>query len=837
MVELRSPAGPDFFVSYTQADRGWGEWIAWQLEAAGYSTVLQAWDFVPGSDWAYQMQRATATARQTIAVLSAAYLESVYGEAEWRVAFANDPTGKQRRLLPVRVEEVQPPGLLRTRVYVDLVGLSRQTAKARLLEGVDPPGRPGQEPPFPGSQVGTPAAAGQEPRFPGLGPAITNLPARNRNFIGRAELLELLHSELRARSGFAETQARAIHGLGGVGKTQLALEYAHWHAAEYELIWWIPAQRTTTAVAVLAALARQLGVQERADQSEMVVELFAELRRRDCWLLIYDNAETPEQLGPLLPPGGDGHVLVTSRYPAWGRVAEPLLLDVLRREESVALLRRRTGSSEEASVATLAEFLGDLPLALEEAAAYIEETQVGLTDYLRLARERTVELFGLDQPAVDEQRVATAWSVSLDQVRAQAPAAAALLDLCAFLAPDDIPRELPRHAPDRLPLPLAHATRDPLAYNEAVRALGRYSLATVTPTALGIHLMVQVVVRARLGSEGERLWGEIALGLLHESFPDRSWEAAAWPACQRLLPHVLAAAEHTERLRVGGEHAGRLLDRASAYLRGRGQPRQALPLAERALAVTLAALGPDGRAMGERHDALGRVLRDLGDLEGARSELELALAIFEVAQGPDHPDVAILRSTLAQVLRDLGDPRRAQAELELALAIFEAALGPDHPEVGGVRNEIAHLLWARWELVGARVQLERALRIYQATYGPGHPRAATIRSNLGSVLRDLGDLVGARAELERALEIFEAALGPEHPEVATARSKLGSVLRDLGDLVGARAELERALVILEATLGSDHPNATILRGDLERVRRELEAGSTPGRESDRRGRR
>src|SRR5206468_11661606 len=142
-------------------------------------------------------------------------------------------------------------------------------------------------------------------------------------------------------------------------------------------------------------------------------------------------------------------------------------LDVLRREESVALLRRRTGSNE-ASVATLAEFLGDLPLALEEAAAYIEETQVGLTDYLQLARERTVELFGLDRPVVDEQRVATAWSVSLDQVRAQAPVAAALLDLCAFLAPEDIPRELPRHAPDRLPSPLAHAARDPLAYNEAV---------------------------------------------------------------------------------------------------------------------------------------------------------------------------------------------------------------------------------------------------------------------------------------------------------------------------------------------------------------------------------
>jgi hypothetical protein len=149
---------------------------------------------------------------------------------------------------------------------------------------------------------------------------------------------------------------------------------------------------------------------------------------------------------------------------------------------------------------------GDLPLALEEAAAYIDETKVGLSDYLRLARERTVELFRLEGPAADQQRVATAWSMSLDHVRSQAPAAAALLDLCAFLAPDDIPRELPCRDLDRLPSPLAQAARDPLAYNEALRALGRYSLATVTPTALGVHLLVQAVVRARLGPEGQRRW-------------------------------------------------------------------------------------------------------------------------------------------------------------------------------------------------------------------------------------------------------------------------------------------------------------------------------------------
>jgi tetratricopeptide (TPR) repeat protein len=833
MAERRGAGAADFFVSYTQADRAWAEWIAWQLEAAGYSTVLQAWDFPPGSDWAHEMQRATATARRTVAVLSSVYLESVYGEAEWRAAFAADPTGEKGLLVPIRVEHVQPPGLLRTRVYIDLVGVSGPAAQTRLLDGIrQGRSRPEREPPFPGSRTRPPAPASLEPRFPGYGPEITNLPAPNPNFTGRGQLLEILGEELGRRTDVAVTQARAIHGLGGVGKSQLVLEYAHRHAADYELIWWIPAERPTTALAALAALARQLGIQEMAVQQEMMAELFDELRQRDRWLLVYDNAEEPEAITPLLPPGGAGHVLITSRFRAWGRVAEPLPLDVLSRPESIGLLLRRTASHDEESAAALAEFLGDLPLALEEAAAYIEETQIALPEYLQLARERTVELFSLDRPVGDEQRVATTWSVSLDRVRTQTPAAEALLELCAFLAPHDIPRDLPSRAPDRLPSPLAGVVTDPLAYNDVVRALSRYSLAAVTPTAFGVHALIQAVVRARLDLDGRKRFAEAAIGLLARTFPEQSWEVKAWPACQRLLPHVLAVAEHAEELGVGGDETGWLLDRAAAYLHGRGQPRQARPIAERALAMTEAALGPDDPSTGERHHGLGQVLRDLGDLARARVELERAIGIYEAALGPGHLEVAILRGTLAQVLRDMGDQAAARTQLERALGILEAALGPRHPDVGGVRTEIANLLWDRGDLIGAKAHLEQALAIYEATYGPDHPAVATVRSSLGTVLHNLGDLGRARVELERALAIYEATYGPDHPEIAIARNKLGLLLWDLGDLGGARVKLEGALASYEATYGPDHPNVARfsahlggllhILGELERARVELE---------------
>jgi tetratricopeptide (TPR) repeat protein len=740
--------GRDFFISYTGVNRPWAEWIAVQLEAAGYTTLLLAWAFRPGSDFVHQMQQATSTAGRTIAVLSPAYFGSEFGEAEWRAAFTKDPTGELGLLVPVRVQPCEPPGLLASRVYVDLVDVAEAEARRRLLAGVDDSGARPTSVPFPGGSVQI--VAGEPGRFPGLGPPVSNLPARNVNFSGRGGLLEELHGSLLAGSAAAVVPRGAVHGLGGVGKTQLALEYAHRYRSDYDLVWWIAAELPTSATADLARLAQELGVEQSADQAEMVAMLFKQLRGRHRWLLVYDNAERPDRLAGLLPPGGGGQVLVTSRWSAWGRQATPLRVNVLARHESIAFLGKRTSADDLSVLGELAELLGDLPLALEEAAAYLEETGVGLGEYLELVRGRARELFGLDQPPEDEggdqRRVATIWSLSLEWVHQQAPAAEALLSLCAFLAPDDIPRELPREQPQLLPEELANAVSDPLIYNQMLAVVGRYSLATVTPTAVGLHRLVQAVLQARLSADGERAWAQAAVSLLRASFPDESWEVANWERCGRLLPHVLAATGHAERLGVAGERAGWLLGRASTYLRGRGQYRQARPIAEQAVVVTKAALGPANPKVASRCDELGRVLQALGDLDGARVQHERELAISEAALGPDHRDVAAARNELGRVLNALGDLEGARAQHERSLAISEAALGPDHPDV------------------------------------------ATVRGNLGSVLQALGDLQGARGQLERALAISEAALGPDHPTVAIRRNNLGLVLRELGDLEGSRVQ-------------------------------------------------
>jgi hypothetical protein len=248
-------AAADFFVSYTGADQAWAEWIAEQLEAAGYTTLLQAWDSRPGSDFLHQMQQATSSAQRTVAVLSLAYFGSKFGEAEWRAAFAKDPTGELGLLVPVRVQDGQPPGLLASRVYIDLVGLDEPAAAARLRAGIQqgrarPPGRR----PFPGQQ--RPAGAC---RYPGRRPEIFGVPTRNPNFTGRGALLQALRRRLVETKAGAVVQASAVHGLGGVGKTQLALEYAHRYAADYDLVWWVPAEQPLAIPGRLAAFCRAAG--------------------------------------------------------------------------------------------------------------------------------------------------------------------------------------------------------------------------------------------------------------------------------------------------------------------------------------------------------------------------------------------------------------------------------------------------------------------------------------------------------------------------------------------------------------------------------------------------
>ena len=716
------PAVRDFFISYNKADLPWAEWIAWQLEAAGKSVIIQAWDFRPGSNFVLDMQSAAVQAARTIAVLSPDYLAALYTQPEWAAAFAQDPTGEKGTLLPVRVRACELKGLLSPIVHIDLVGRDASAAKQALLAGVKRErAKPDTEPHFPaGPPAGPPA--NPEPRFPGSLPRIWNVPhRRNPNFTGREDELREL------RAALTNSHAAAIvpiAGLGGAGKTQLALEYAYRHTADYDTVWWLRAEDSTMLAADCAQLATPLELPERglADQQASAAAALSWLGRHPGWLLIFDNARSAATCRGWLPAAGTGHVILTSRDPNWREVARPLRLPVLPRAEAVAFLQKRSGVKEPAAAGELCDALGNLPLAIEHAAAYIDATGISIADYLERYRGAPRELL--------TDAVAATWEISFEQLRTEtdaAPVALDLLNLIAFLAPDDIDSRL-----------VAGRFPDALQLDRDRAALLRYSLIEARGGTIWVHRLVQAATRARLAREGrEQEWAEAAVKLVDDAFPFKLDKVETWSASVRLLPHALAAAGHSEGLGVALETTSRLLNQVGLYLLNRAQPAEAERSLRRALAIAEKVYGPDHPEVATDANNIGQILKAQGDLAGALEYTRRALAIDEKVYGPDHPKVAIRANNIGQILQAQGDLAGALEYTRRALAIDEKVYGPDHPEVATDASNIGQILQAQGDLAGALEYTRRALRIFWATYGPENPQTKIVARNLAAIEKAL----------------------------------------------------------------------------------------------------
>ena len=779
--------------------------MASELEAAGYRVIIQAWDFVPGTDWAAKMEEAATTAARVVPILTDAYLGSKYGKAEWLNAWADDPDGSERRVIPVKVGPAEPQGYLKTRVAIDVVGKDVVAARKLLLDGVkEGRGKPATAPPFPGGPSSV-SGGGSSPRFPGSGPKITNLPARNPNFTGREDLLEKLRQNLLAGSSTSIVQAEAIHGLGGVGKTQLAIEYAHRYSASYDLIWWVAAEHPTAAVASLTTLGTRLGLPNAEPSAEPTAPLFDYLRGQQRWLLIYDNAERPSDVQSLIPPGGSGDVIVTSRWSAWGNVGTSVPLGVLTRDESVAFLRKRTDAADDQQLDRLAELLGDLPIALEEAAAYLEETREDVKAYGDLVEERAEELFGLDaansEIPADQRRVATVWSVSLERLRSEAPTAEALLNICAFVAPDDIPRSLFRDQADKLPEPLAAAARDRIAYNRMLAAIARYSMASVTSEALDVHRLVQSVIRARLSEREEVAALATAVALIVEALPDAQYPAK-WTEWRRLLPHALTVAGNAAVLHP--DASVYLLTESSDYLRRTGNAAQAVSVARRAREIATDSRAADFTIARAAH-LLAMSVREVGDPQGALSLHHEAVASFARASGEEHPNTLIAMNQLAFTLFELEDYAAARATQEKVVEASTRVLGETAPDTLIAMNNLASMLSAEGEYEAARDISARVLATRRQVSGAEDRETLVAMNNLAASLGETGDLEGARALLDEAIAIEKRVLGEDHPDTLSTTINLAATVRLAGDRDRARRLLERVVARADENLADAHP--------------------------------
>jgi tetratricopeptide (TPR) repeat protein len=660
-------------------------------------------------------------------------------------------------------------------------------------------------------------------------------------FQGRDEFLlklrETLDEARQRGEGRAHTSgvpAAVVHGLGGVGKTRVALEFAHQYADDYTAMLFVAADSPVSLEANLAQLcdAAVLDLDEKVERANtrQVAAVLRWLNRNHGWILILDNVDSDEAVGAvrrlLASLAGTGEVMITSRFSRWSREVETLELDVLNEASSALYLLestvqlRRDEAEDQERAKELAFELGQLALALEQAAAYINAQGISLRDYLeRWRRHRDRLLSYHDKLATHASRsVAVTWETSFEQLSENGRR---LLRMLCWLAPEPIPRSLLQAGsgpfgaigPPRLPT----IEREALVLDaeEALGDLWKYSLARSSPDKLtfSVHTLVQDVTRRKLPEAERQPMLEAALRWVKAGFEGDPADVRNWPVMEPLASHGLAAANFADR-QGDTLPAAWFLNTLAHFFHAKAQWAAAEPLARRALAIHEEGWGPDHPNVATSLINLAELLRVTNRLNEAEPLLRRALAIREKSWGTDHPEVATCLNDLALLLRDTNRMNEAEPLQRRALAIDEKSFGPNHPNLVRRLNNLAQLLQVLGRPNQAEQLLRRALNIGEESFGPDHPNNAPALNNLATLLHNANRLDEAEPLLRRALAIDEKSLGPDHPDVAISLNNLAQLLQDRKWLEPAETLMRRALAISEKSFGPEHPSVALRLSNL-----------------------
>jgi tetratricopeptide (TPR) repeat protein len=567
--------------------------------------------------------------------------------------------------------------------------------------------------------------------------------------LGVTDFLDTLHKALTADAGGRTAiVGRALHGLGGIGKTRLAVEYALQHESEHSALLFLRADTPASLETSLAALAGpdmlDLPEQDAREDAAKIAAALGWLAAHPGWLMIVDNVDDPAAVAAvdkLLARLSGGKVVVTGRAGNFPASLRKLELGVLDEAASVEFLLERTDADrthtpDDAKLAqALAGELGGLALGLEQAGAYIATERIGFARYLSLWRDkRATVLDWFDKTLMSydhDTGLAATWATSVDRLT---PDARRLLERLAFLAPEPIPDTL---------LDVA-APGDPEGFDAraALASLFAYSLVSRAKVEAGkaaqdgfvVHRLMQDFARRAMTEErrGEAL--REALGWVDEAFDCDPQDVRSWPILDPLAPHALAVAERADEAAIAAPTV-RLFNHLAALFQVKARYAEAEPLYRR------------------------------------------VLAIDEASHGPDHPDVAVDINNLATLLRVTNRLSEAEPLHRRALTIFEASYGLDHPNVAICLNNLAELLRSTNRLGEAEPLYRRAEAIFEASYGPNHPRVATTLNNLGRLLQASNRVGETESLYRRAMAIFQASHGSDHPDVATTLNNLGSLLQ------------------------------------------------------------
>jgi tetratricopeptide (TPR) repeat protein len=603
-----------------------------------------------------------------------------------------------------------------------------------------------------------------------------NVPPPDLNFTGRDRLVSELHQLLSDSESLPAVRIAAIHGLGGIGKTLLASEYAHLHSGAFRGVWWAPAQERSVLVASLAALAARFDERlanepnlERAARTGLA-HLAAQLG--PPYLLIYDNVENPDELRDLLPIAG-ARVIVTTRWADWGGQAIEVKLDTLENAAAAAFLQKRAMRNDPGGAARLAAALGNLPLALDHAGAFCRLTQASFDSYEQRVETRIRRApKGVNYPA----SVAATFGLAVDKVADESPAAEKLLGFCAFLASEGIPLDLIRSE-----------NTDEDEHAEAIMALAgtslieHLSLETQQP-AITVHRLVQAAMRARLieRSEAERTLAQV-MAKLEKAFPLVRFRLIDDVGRRStLLPHVLAAHECFRSSGVQtSESAGRLFCATGRYLQVSGDNLGAERLFRDAIAVLERTFGP-------KHPDLVLALHDLamlllatGHYAETQRLIPRAIAIAETTiddNDEDDAESVIRFNNLANLLTHVDRGADAEQYYRRAVVITEKLHGRDHPDIAGLLNNIANLLRRMTKYKDAEACYREAIAIATKTFGEHDPGVARYTHNLANLLRTKRRFDEAEPLYRSTIQNLSKALGEDYSITARARRNLAVLL-------------------------------------------------------------
>ncbi len=804
-----------FFISRAGTDAVFADLVGRILEDAGHRVILQQWDLTNRS-FMERIDTALASDARVVALLSADYLNSKYCKSEWQGALVGDPLNERSRLILLRVDECAPAGLLAALAWWDLVPM-RDNAEmiGDLIRAAVRPGR----------HMPNASPLGVYWRAPR--PIVHTEIRHTSSFTGRSSELDAIAAALAAGATAAVTQPAAVHGLGGIGKSVLAREYARQYQERYAGVWWLNAERPPLTagfdgiesglVELGSLFIRDLDqVRDREASAHRALRFLADGGFAKPWLLIYDNVDDAVVLRAWAPVGNT-ELLLTTRISGWSSDIRPIEIKEWPLDEAVRYLRHESGRSDltDADATAIAETLGCLPLALSHAAAYLRTRQnIGAQRYLAGLTER---MRTAPRDAEYGRAVFATFQQALDSAAAEAPAARAVLSLAAFFAPDAIPEELFFW--------VNMDDADQAAMEDAIGALNNLSLIDFDHSrrTFSVHRLVQAAARDDLGSESVA-WADAAVATLHDAFPTEAEDPRSWPTCERFVSHVRAVA--TQPVSENGELA-LLLVNAALYLKDRAPLDDVLALFRRGEKIFRNLIAEDSSNFHWQENlaitywGIGDAQFALGQVPAAHQSYVAASVIFDCLAS-SHPRESNSLHYISISRGKIGDVLRKQERLDEALESYKSsfailkhfakkeAYNPRWQRDRAVsHSKIGNTLAQQRNLRQAFRRHCTALKIRQClaaanTENPTWQRDLAVSHNrVGDMLSLQCNIDAAIAHYRAALTIFESLCAAEpgntewQHDLAASLRRVGGTLEALGKKIEALAVDERGLAIMQ----------------------------------------